>query len=100
MSDEQAARIRELEERLHERDLAVAALSQQLADRNAAWDLTIFEEPFNLLIECVRERDERLRKRDAAWERAIQSLAEQGVIMLDDPIAAVRERLESEGGGA
>ena len=64
------ARIRELEERLHERDLAVAALSQQLDDR------------------------------DAAWERAIQSLAEQGVIMINDPIAAIRERLEAEGGGA
>jgi len=69
-TDEATDRIRELEERLHERDLAVAALSQQLDDR------------------------------DAAWERAIQSLAEQGVIMINDPIAAIRERLEAEGGGA
>jgi uncharacterized coiled-coil protein SlyX len=29
------SRIRELEDRLHERDLAVAALAQQLADRDA-----------------------------------------------------------------
>lgn len=64
------ARIRELEERLHARLLAVAALAQQSTDR------------------------------DAAWERAIQSLAEQGVITIDDPIAAVRERMEAEGGGA
>ena len=63
-------RIRELEERLHARLLAVAALAQQSTDR------------------------------DAAWERAIQSLAEQGVITIDDPIAAVRERMEAEGGGA
>ena len=38
MSDEKDARIRELEERLHERDLAVAALSQQLAACNPPQD--------------------------------------------------------------
>ena len=36
-------RIRELEDRLHERDLAVAALSQQLAERDAAWERACVE---------------------------------------------------------
>jgi hypothetical protein len=44
-----------------------------------------------------RELEKLLADRDDAWERAIQSLAQQGVITIDDPIAAVRERLESEG---
>lgn len=38
MSDEKDALIRELEDRLHERDLAVAALAQQLADCNPPQD--------------------------------------------------------------
>ena len=81
-----------------------------------------FEEPFNLLIECVRERDERLRKRDAAWERAVRSVLcglnadaeypadrpvfdgdivfETMTMPLDQFIAAVLARLEAEGGGA
>jgi len=42
-TDEATDRIRELEERLHERDLAVAALSQQLAERNAAWERACVE---------------------------------------------------------
>ncbi len=46
----------------------------------------------------IRELEKLLADRDAAWERAIQSLAEQGVITIDDPIAAVRERMEAEGG--
>jgi hypothetical protein len=46
----------------------------------------------------IRELEKLLADRDAAWERAIQSLAEQGVITIDDPIAAVRERMVAEGG--
>lgn len=61
-------RVKDLEDRLHERDLAVATLAQQLSER------------------------------DAAWKQAIQSLAEQGVITIDDPLAAIQERMEAEGG--
>lgn len=46
----------------------------------------------------IRELEQQLADRDAAWERAIQSLAQQGVMMVDDPIAAVRFWMETDGG--
>lgn len=76
------SRIAEMDDRIHGRDVAIAEISRERDEAAAR----------------IRELEEQLAHRDAAWEQAIQSLAEQGVMMVDDPIAAVRFWLESEGG--
>lgn len=102
---------------LADRDARIRVLERQLAERTAAleellrWILPP-DGPTDKIDKIketlksdeqtarIRELEQQLADRDAAWERAIQSLAQQGVMMVDDAIAAVRFWMEAEGDGA
>ena len=62
-------------------------------------DVDLRDDDIRNYLEDIKRLEQRLFNRDAAWERAIQSLAEQGVIMVDDPIEVIRSRMEEEEGG-
>ena len=86
------ARIRELEKIIHERDLDIVELAE---DRNE-WIVAGAAESRR-----AAEAERKLADRDAAWERAIRDELNDEMRLFDtegDFIAAIRQRVEAEGG--
>ena len=83
------ARLSELEDRLHERDLAVATLAQQLSERDAAWKRAVWKACWMV---WHMSGDDYNAEHGATEEEITEAV--------DYAVAVALHYLKSEGGGA